>query len=74
MLIALTHDLAGWNKKWFRVNAITDNDSIDDAITVVCSEYVAEIYDDRALNIPPRIQTELDNPVTVPNVKKCQHC
>lgn len=69
-VIALTHDLPGWVDKWFRVVAVTDNDSTDDLITVSCSEYIAEIYNDRALDVPERINTQLDDPTNPPNVAR----
>ena len=59
-VIALTHDLAGWVGKWFRVLKVEDQP--DDTFILTCAEYVPTAYDDRALNIDLAIDTELDNP------------
>ena len=71
-VIALTHDLPGWENKWFRVVAITDNDSVDDSITLACSEYVAEIYNDIALDFPAHVDTNLPNSYECPDVVSLQ--
>ncbi len=66
-VIALTHDLPGWSGKWMRVQMVTDTGDTED-ITVVCSEYVAEVYNDTALDIPGHIDTSLPNPYECPDV------
>ena len=65
-VIALTHDLPGWEDKWMRVISIDDGEN--DAITVTCSEYVAEVYNDRAMDFPIHVDTNLPNPWTCPDV------
>jgi len=66
-VIALTHDLPGWSNKWMRVQMVTDTGDTDD-ITIVCSEYVAEVYNDVALDYQDHIDTNLPNPFECPNV------
>ncbi len=66
-VIALTHDLPGWENKWMRVQMVTDTGDTDD-ITIVCSEYVAEVYNDTALDYQDHIDTNLPNPFECPNV------
>ena len=66
-VIALTHDLPGWNDKWMRVQLVTDTGDTDD-ITIVCSEYVAEVYNDTALDYQSHIDTNLPNSFECPNV------
>ena len=66
-VIALTHDLPGWTGKWMRVQMVTDTGDTED-ITVVCSEYVAEVYNDVALDYQDHIDTNLPNPFECPNV------
>ncbi len=65
-VIALTNDLPGWEDKWMRVISIDDGEN--DSITVTCSEYVAEIYNDRAMDFPSHVDTNLPNPWTCPDV------
>lgn len=65
-VIALTHPLPGWDKKWMRVSRIDDGK--DNSITVICSEYVAEVYNDRAMDFPVHVDTNLPNPWTCPDV------
>ena len=69
-VIAVTNDLPGWNKKQFRVVKVAD--SSDDAINLTCSEYVAEIYNDRALDFPVHVDTNLPNLYECPNVVSLQ--
>lgn len=47
----------GWNKKPFRV--ISVKDSGQDVMTVTCSEYIADVYDDSVLDITHHIDTSL---------------
>ena len=65
-VIALTNDLPGWEDKWMRVISIDDGEN--DSITVTCSEYVAEVYNDRAMDFPIHVDTNLPNPWTCPDV------
>jgi len=58
-VIALTHSLPGWNNKWMRVVNVIDHP--DDTITVTCSEYVLEAYNDRAMDINLTVDTNLPN-------------
>ena len=62
-VIAITHDLPGWENKWFRVVKVDDYD--DDTIVVTASEYVHNAYDDIALNVYPAIDTGLPTPFEV---------
>lgn len=47
----------GWNKKPFRVVSVKD--SGQDVMTVTCSEYIADVYDDSVLDITHHIDTSL---------------
>lgn len=47
----------GWNKKPFRV--ISVKDSGQDVMTVTCSEYISDVYDDSVLDITHHIDTSL---------------
>lgn len=49
---------AGWNKKPFRVVSVKN--SGQDVMTVTCSEYIADVYDDSVLDITHHIDTSLD--------------
>jgi hypothetical protein len=62
-VIAITHDLPGWENKWFRVIKLEDQD--DDTIVVTASEYVAEAYNDRAMDITLTIDTNLESPFEI---------
>lgn len=48
----------GWNKKPFRVVSVKN--SGQDVMTVTCSEYIADVYDDSVLDITHHIDTSLD--------------
>lgn len=65
-VIAVTHELPGWDGKWMRVIAVADGEN--DSISVTCSEYVEEVYNDRAMDFQPHIDTNLPNPWTCPDV------
>lgn len=68
-VIGITHSLAGWVQKPFRVTQVVDSgDRNAEEISVVCSEYVAEVYNDRAEPISYHVDTNLDNPFTCPDV------
>lgn len=62
-VIAITHDLPGWESKWFRVIKLEDQG--DDTIVVTASEYVAEAYNDRAMDITLTIDTNIPNPFDI---------
>ena len=62
-VIAITHDLPGWENKWFRVIKLEDQG--DDTIVVTASEYVAEAYNDRAMDITLTIDTNIPNPFNI---------
>lgn len=62
-VIAITHDLPGWENKWFRVVKVDDYD--DDTIAVTASEYVANAYNDVALDVSYTIDTNLPTPFEV---------
>lgn len=62
-VISITHDLPGWENKWFRVLTVDDRE--DDTIVVTATEYVAEAYNDRALDIVRTIDTNIPNPFVV---------
>jgi len=62
-VIAITHDLPGWENKWFRVIKLADQE--DDTIVVTASEYVAEAYNDRAMDITLTIDTNIPNPFDI---------
>lgn len=62
-VIAITHDLPGWDNKWFRVIKLEDQE--DDTIVVTASEYVAEAYNDRAMDITLTIDTNIPNPFDI---------
>ena len=47
----------GWNQKPFRVVSVKD--SGQDVMTVTCSEYIADVYDDSVLDITHHIDTSL---------------
>lgn len=47
----------GWNKKPFRVISVKGNGQ--DIMTVTCSEYIADVYDDSVLDITHHIDTSL---------------
>ncbi|MDO5116180.1 MAG: phage tail protein, partial [Synergistaceae bacterium] len=47
----------GWNKKPFRVVSVKD--SGQDVMTVTCSEYIRDVYDDSVLDITHHIDTSL---------------
>lgn len=47
----------GWNKKPFRVVSVKN--SGQDVMTVTCSEYIADVYDDSVLDITHHIDTSL---------------
>lgn len=69
-VIAVTHDLPGWENKWFRVVRVIDNKPDEPGqITVVCSEYRAEVYNDRAEPFVPHIDTSTPDPLTCPDVE-----
>ena len=65
-VIAITHDLPGWTDKLFRVHKVADDS--DDSIALTCSEYVPEIYNDRALDFPAHVDTNLPNTYECPDV------
>ena len=50
-------DFTGWVNKPFRVLSVKDNG--DDVMTVTCSEYIPEIYDDSVMEVPVHIDTSL---------------
>ena len=50
-------DFTGWNNKPFRVISVKDNGN--DVMTVTCSEYILEIYDDSVMEVPVHIDTSL---------------
>ena len=50
-------DFTGWVNKPFRVLSVKDNG--DDVMTVTCSEYIPEIYDDSIMGVPVHIDTSL---------------
>ena len=62
-VIAITHDLPGWENKWFRVVKVDDYD--DDTVVVTASEYVHNAYNDVALDVYPAIDTGLPTPFDV---------
>ena len=65
-VIAITHDLPGWTDKLFRVHKVADDS--DDSIALTCSEYVPEIYNDRALDFPAHVDTNIPNSYECPDV------
>ena len=50
-------DFTGWVNKPFRVLSVKDNGN--DVMTVTCSEYIPEIYDDSVMEVPVHIDTSL---------------
>lgn len=50
-------DFTGWVNKPFRVISVKDNGN--DVMTVTCSEYIPEIYDDSVMEVPVHIDTSL---------------
>ena len=50
-------DFTGWVDKPFRVLSVKDNGN--DVMTVTCSEYIPEIYDDSVMEVPVHIDTSL---------------
>jgi hypothetical protein len=50
-------NFTGWNQKPFRVVSVKD--SGQDVMTVTCSEYIADVYDDSVLDITHHIDTSL---------------
>jgi len=62
-VISITHDLPGWEDKWFRVVKVEDYD--DDTIVITASEYVHNAYNDVALDVYPAIDTVLPTPFEV---------
>lgn len=50
-------DFTGWKNKPFRVISVKDNGN--DVMTVTCSEYIPEIYDDSVMEVPVHIDTSL---------------
>lgn len=50
-------DFTGWKNKPFRVLSVKDNGN--DVMTVTCSEYIPEIYDDSVMEVPVHIDTSL---------------
>ncbi len=50
-------EFTGWNNKPFRVLSVKDNGN--DVMTVTCSEYIPEIYDDSVMEVPVHIDTSL---------------
>lgn len=50
-------DFTGWVNKPFRVLSVKDNGN--DEMTVTCSEYIPEIYDDSVMEVPVHIDTSL---------------
>jgi len=79
-VIGVTHDLPGWGdydgehasnpEKLMRVAKVEDIEESDglEYVQVMCTEYVAEVYNDRAGDIPEKVDTGLDNPWECPNV------
>lgn len=65
-VVAITHDLPGWTDKWMRIISI--DDTKDDEIIVICAEYVAEVYNDRAMDYVEHVDTNLDYSYSCPNV------
>lgn len=50
-VIAISHDVPGWNKKWFRICSITEE---DDTFHLVCSEYSDDVYDGASMTMPEK--------------------
>lgn len=65
-LCTVTHSLAGWTAKTFRIFAIeeADNDEID----IYCEEYDANLYTDEGLPYTPNEGSHLVNPAEVPPI------
>jgi hypothetical protein len=66
-VIALSHDLPGWDEKLFRV--INVSDSENDTAQVICCEYQATVYSDTTPDYQT-IETDstLDDPIVAPDV------
>lgn len=57
VLLITFASFTGWNQKPFRVVSVKD--SGQDVMTVTCSEYIADVYDDSVLDITHHIDTSL---------------
>lgn len=66
-VIALSHDLPGWDEKLFRVISVTDSEN--DTAQVICCEYNANVYSDTTPDYQRvEIDSTLGDPVVAPDV------